>query len=76
MTKKTKKEEVRIEEGPLASDEVTDLEVFIKDKKVGSILQETVDGQIQLTYMNDRKGSAVSIDEGLHAIIADYNLHN
>ncbi|MDN6161560.1 MAG: DUF2969 domain-containing protein [Atopostipes sp.] len=76
MSKRVKTEEVRVEEGKLASDEVTDLEIFVKDKKIGSIFQETADGQIQLTYMNDRKGSAVSIDEGLHSIIADYNLHN
>ena len=76
MAAKVKTEEVSLVEGKLNNNEVTDLEVWIKNKKIGSILQETPDGQIELTYLNDRKGSAISIEEGLRSVIADYNLHN
>lgn len=75
MARKVKTEEVSVVEGSLNSDEVTDLELYIKDKKIGSILQEKDDRQIQLTYKNGRKGSAVSVEEGVHSIIADHNLH-
>lgn len=73
---KKKTEEVNIVAGKRNNNEVTDLEVFIKNKKIGSILQEKDDRQIQLTYFSGRKGSAVSIDDAIHSIIADYNLHN
>lgn len=74
MARKVKTEEVTIVEGKLNSDEIKDLQVEIKDKVIGSIYQED-DGQIQLTYKNGREGSAVSIEEGVRSIIADYNLH-
>lgn len=75
MAAKKKVEEVTIEEGKRNTDEVVDLEVFIGDKKIGEILQEKDDRQIQLTYKSGRKGSAVSVEEGVRSIIADYNLH-
>lgn len=74
MARKVKTEEVEVLEGKLNSDEIIDLQIEIKGKVIGSIYQEE-DGQIQLSYNNGRKGSAVSIEEGLHSIIADYNLH-
>lgn len=76
MAAKRKTEEVSVQEGKRHSDDVTDLEVFIKDKKIGSILQEKDDRHIQVSYLTGRQGSAVSIEDALHAIIADYNLHN
>lgn len=74
MARKVKTEEVEVLEGKLNSDEIIDLQIEIKGKVIGAIYQEE-DGQIQLSYNNGRKGSAVSIEEGLHSIIADYNLH-
>lgn len=74
MARKVKTEEVEIIEDKLNSDEIVDLQVQIKDQPIGSIYQED-DGQIQLVYKNGRKGSAVSVEEGLRSIIADYNLH-
>lgn len=76
MVAKVKTEEVSLIEGKLNSNEITDFKVMIKNKEIGSIFQETIDGQIKLTYKNGRKGSAASIEEGLRSIIADYNLHN
>lgn len=70
-----KKEEVNVIEGKRNSDEVTDLEVVIKDEKIGSILQEKDDRHIQLTYKTGRKGSAISVEDAVRSIIADYNLH-
>lgn len=75
MAAKKKVEEVTIEEGKRNTDEVIDLEVFISDQKIGGILQEKDDRQIQLTYKSGRKGSAISVEEGVRSIIADYNLH-
>lgn len=76
MAAKKKTEKVSIVEGKLNKEEVTDLEVFIKDKKIGSIFQEKDDRHIQLTYLTGRKGSAISLEDGVRSIIADYNLHN
>lgn len=75
MSAKKKEEEVSVIEGKRNSDDVTDLEVFIKDKKIGSILQEKDDRQIQTTYQTGRKGSAISVEDAVRSIIADYNLH-
>ena len=75
MAAKKKVEEVTIEEGKNHTSEVTDLEIFIGEKNIGRIFQEKDDRQIQLIYKTGRKGSAVSIEEGVRSIIADYNLH-
>ncbi len=75
MARKKRAEEVSIITGKLESETVTDLEVFVKDEKIGSIFQDEDDRQIQVTYMNEKKGSAISIEEAVRSIIADYNLH-
>lgn len=75
MARKKREEEVSIIAGKLESETVTDLEVFVKDEKIGSIFQDEDDRQIQVTYMNEKKGSAISIEEAVRSIIADYNLH-
>lgn len=75
MARKKRAEEVSIVSGKLASDSVTDLEVLIKDKKIGEVFQDEDDRQIQVTYMSGKKGSAISIEEAVRSIIAEYNLH-
>lgn len=75
MARKKRTEEVSIVSGKLASDVVTDLEVLVRDEKIGEIFQDEDDRQIQVTYMNGKKGSAISIEEAVRAIIAEYNLH-
>lgn len=75
MARKKKAEEVSIISGKLASDVVTDLEVMIKDQKIGGVFQDEDDRQIQVSYKNGKKGSAISIEEAVRSIIAEYNLH-
>lgn len=75
MARKNKEVKVSIVSGKLDSEEVTDLEVLVKDKKIGEIFQAEDDRQIQLNYMNGKKGSAISVEEAIRSIIAEYNLH-
>lgn len=75
MARKNRTEEVEIIEGKLNSDDVTDLEVLVNDQSIGKIYQAEDDRQIQVSYMNGKKGSAISIEEAVRAIIAEYNLH-
>lgn len=75
MARKKRPEEVSIIETPKNSDTVIDLEVKIKDKVIGKIHQGEEDRQLQITYMDDRKGAAISVEDAVQAIIADYNLH-
>lgn len=76
MARKNKNEEVSIIETKLDSDTVTDLEVLIGDKKVGSIHQDEEDRQIEVTFNNGQKARAISIEDAVQAILADFNLHN
>lgn len=76
MARKNKNEEVSIIETKLDSDTVTDLEVLIGDKKVGSIHQGEEDRQIEVTLNNGQKARAISIEDAVQAILADFNLHN
>lgn len=75
MARKNKNEEVSIVATKKDSEVVTDLQVMIKDKLIGEIYQSEDDRQYQITFMNKRKGTAVSIEDAVQAIIADYNLH-
>lgn len=76
MARKNKEVEISIVAGELDTEKVTDLKVFIKEEQIGEIFQEEDDRQIQVSYANGKKGSAISVEEAVHAIIADYNLHN
>lgn len=76
MARKKKNEEVSIVTTKLDSDTVTDLEVQIGDKTIGGIHQGEEDRQIQVTFHNNQKGTAISIEDAVQAILADYNLHN
>ena len=75
MAAKKKTEEVSIVEAKQHSDTVTDLQVLIKDKVIGEVYKDEESRQFQITYANDRKGAAVSVEDAVQAIIAQYNLH-
>lgn len=75
MARKNKNEEVSIVAGKRDSDVVTDLKVQIKDQVIGEIFQDEGGRQIQVTYNNGRKGSALTIEDAVQSIIAEYNLH-
>lgn len=75
MARKKKQEEISIVEGKLDSDTVTDLQVMAKDDLIGEVFQDEEDRQFQVKFANGRKGSALSIEDAVQAIIAEYNLH-
>ena len=76
MARKKKNEEISIVATKLDSDTVTDLEVLSGDKVLGKIHQGEDDRQLQVTFYNDQKGTALSVEDAVQAILADYNLHN
>ena len=76
MARKKKNEEVSIVATKQDSDTVTDLEVLLGDDVIGKIYQGEEDRQLQVTFNNDQKATAVSIEDAVQAILADYNLHN
>lgn len=75
MARKNKNEEVTIVAASKDSDEVTDLQLLIGDKVIGEIFKDKEDRHYQLTLMNKQKGTAISIDDAVQTILADYNLH-
>ena len=75
MARKKKEEEITIVAGKQDSDQVTDLQVMAKDQKIGEIYQGEEDCQYQIIYENGRKGTAISIEDAVRSIIAEYNLH-
>lgn len=76
MARKKKNEEVSIVATKRDSDTVTDLEVLLGDQVIGKVYQGEEDRQLQVTFNNDQKATAVSIEDAVQAILADYNLHN
>ncbi len=75
MARKKKEEEISIVAGKKDSDTVTDLQILAKDELIGSVFQEEGDRQFQLTYKNGRKGAALTVEDAVQSILADYNLH-
>lgn len=75
MARKKKEEEISIIAGKKDSDTVTELEVLAKNQKIGEIHREEEDRHYQIIYENGRKGTAVSIEDAVRSIIAEYNLH-
>lgn len=76
MARKKKNEEVSIVATKRDSDTVTDLEVLLGEQVIGKVTQGEEDRQLQVTFNNDQKATAVSIEDAVQAILADYNLHN
>lgn len=75
MARKKKEEEITIVAGKRDSEQVTDLQVMAKDQKIGEVYQGEGDRQYQIIYENGRKGTAISIEDAVRSIIAEYNLH-
>lgn len=75
MARKNKNEEVTIIATERDSDVVTDLQVLVGEQVIGEIYQSEEDRQYLVTFKNQQKGTAVSIEDAVQAIIADYNLH-
>ena len=75
MARKKKEEEITIVSGKRDSDVITDLQVLANDQLIGTVFQEEDERQFQITYENGRKGSALSIEDAVQSILADYNLH-
>lgn len=76
MARKKKNEEVSIVATKRDSDTVTDLEVLLGEQVIGKVTQGEEDRQLQVTFNNHQKATAVSIEDAVQAILADYNLHN
>ncbi len=75
MARKKKNEEVSIVATSKDSDVVTDLQVLVGDKKIGEVYQGEEDRHFQVTNVKNDKGTALSIEDAVQSIIADYNLH-
>ena len=70
-----KTQEVSIVPTKRDSDVITDLEVIIKDQVIGKIYQGEDDRHYQVTNLNDQKGTALTVEDAVQTILADYNLH-
>lgn len=75
MARKKKKQEVSIVETSKDNDVVTDLQVLVGDQLIGEIYQGEEDRHFQVTNVQKKKGTALSIEDAVEAIISDYNLH-
>lgn len=75
MARKKKKQEVSIVETNKDSDVVTDLQVLVGDEVIGEIHQDEEDRHFQVVNVQKKKGTALSIEDAVEAIIADYNLY-
>ncbi len=75
MARKKKNQEVSIVATKKDSDVVTDLQVMVDDKVIGEIYQGEDDRHYQVTNLKQKKGTALSIEDAVQSILADYNLH-
>jgi hypothetical protein len=75
MARKKKPQEVSIIPTKRDSDVVTDLQVIIKDQVIGEIYQGEDERHYQVTNLKDQKGTALTVEDAVQSILADYNLH-
>jgi len=75
MARKKKTQEVSIIPTNRDSDVVTDLQVIIKDRVIGEIHQGEGERHYQVTNLKDQKGTALTVEDAVQSILADYNLH-
>ncbi len=75
MARKKKTQEVSIIPTNRDSDVVTDLQVIIKDRVIGEIYQGEGERHYQVTNLKDQKGTALTVEDAVQSILADYNLH-
>ncbi|MFJ1627489.1 DUF2969 family protein [Marinilactibacillus psychrotolerans] len=75
MANRNKNIEVEIKETTNQSDALTELEVLVKNKVIGTVRQP-LDEQVAVSYKTEKEMTAKTIDEGIQMIIAEYNLHD
>ncbi|EXJ24057.1 hypothetical protein ADIAL_0437 [Alkalibacterium sp. AK22] len=75
MGKRNKQIEVEINETKKNTADYTELELVVRKKVIGKIMQKA-DGPISVEFKTGKKRTARSIDEGIQLIIEDYNLHD
>ncbi|API90153.1 hypothetical protein BKP56_13240 [Marinilactibacillus sp. 15R] len=75
MANRNKNIEVEIKETTNQSDSLTELEVLVKNKVIGTVRQ-LLDEQVTVLYKAEKEMTAKTIDEGIQMIIAEYNLHD
>lgn len=75
MANRNKNIEVEIKETTNQSDSLTELEVLVKNKVIGTVRQP-LDEQVAVSYKTEKEMTAKTIDEGIQMIIAEYNLHD
>ena len=76
MARKNKPIEVDIRETDKSKNNVTDLEVVVKKKVIGTIHQEDGDRLVSVEMSSGKKRQVNSVDEAIETIIAEYNLHD
>lgn len=76
MAKKNKAIEVDIQETDKHKGDTTDLQVLVKKKVIGSIHQAPGDKQVSTVMSSGKKRQVKTVDEAIHVIIAEYNLHD
>lgn len=75
MGKGHKKIQVDVRETERDTEQFTDLELFVNNKKIGSLQQEE-SKPVTVITPNGSESKVKSIDEGINALIMEYNLHN
>lgn len=76
MARKNKPIEVDIRETDKNKNNVTDLEVVVKKKVIGTIHQADGDRLVSVEMSSGKKRQVSSVDEAIETIIAEYNLHD
>ncbi|MFC6464926.1 DUF2969 family protein [Marinilactibacillus sp. GCM10026970] len=75
MSNRNKNIEVEIKETANQSDTLTELEVLVKNKVIGTVRQAQ-DEQAMIWYKSDKEMTAKTVEEGIQMIISEYNLHD
>lgn len=74
MSKRNKKSEIVVKEGPNNKEDFTEFELFIHKDKIGTI-QQPKGAEVTLFTKNGKKAKAKNVDEAINQLIMDYNLH-
>jgi len=77
MSKRKKSGNIPVEvvERKTASEAETVLEIRVNDTVAG-IVQQTEGEQAIVTFQSDRQQKVPTLDDGIEAVLMDYNLHN
>lgn len=75
MSKRNKNIEVEINEMENSKGNYTELELVVRKKVIGKIMQKE-DGPVSVEFKTGKKRTARSVDEGVQLVIEEYNLHD